>query len=224
LPLPAHSQPVLDIKDLASLALEAVDRAHRRRMDTFLRVLDARTGASGDQRRRLAAVLSSEVGEDLLADFAETIIRTPCPTVASAFALLYADFEHAIYPLSFKRGACQALRGVTDVQIEIFLELSAQPQFRDRERKTDDPYDMHFVSQVTLANSRIAAIEPDRGSQITVTLDLVQRGLLAPEPGAGIIGDENTHGPYGISNRTLQYRGLLLTAKEQMNRSSGTIL
>jgi hypothetical protein len=52
----------------------------------------------------------------MLADFAEAIIRTPCRTVASAFALLYADFDHREYARSFKRAACQALRGLMDTR------------------------------------------------------------------------------------------------------------
>ena len=92
--------------------------------------------------------------------------------------------------------------------------LSAEQQLNDA--APEDPYAMHYVARVASANPRIAVIEPDRGGQMTMTADLVQRGLLAPDSLSGRASDATTYGAYGVSDRTLRYRTLLLANRSQL--------
>ncbi len=92
-----------------------------RRADLFYRSLDATVGAVGDQRRQLENFMGSEVGRELLGDFARSLIETSSRVAVSALAILYADYTDTVYRKSFKIGACWALRGVRDDTIELFL-------------------------------------------------------------------------------------------------------
>jgi hypothetical protein len=107
----------------------AVRRAYQwvqqTRVSRFLRSIGHAEGELTDeQRAKLHVWVETDAGQELLADYAQTVLRTNSQVATVALGLLYGDPDADTYSPRFRRLACEVLDGISDDLVELFLVLA----------------------------------------------------------------------------------------------------
>jgi hypothetical protein len=122
----------------------------KKRMMRLLRTLDAQANEwSETKQKRFGRYVQSKEGQELLAEYSDTVLMTSSKIAHAALAFLYSDTENEEYSPRFKTLACSALRGCTDNLVDIFLLLISLPLHQ----RDENPYPMRFVHAVACHNN-----------------------------------------------------------------------
>lgn len=193
----------------------AVSWFRRYRARAFLKSLKHTADEfSDDKREKFEKVLRSKEGAEILAEYAETAIRTASITAIAALALLYADTENEMYSPEFKLSSALAFQGLTDSHIDAFLALSKADNFISEENLPNMPYPV-----VVASDNLVASLDdyPDHmvtaETRVSLINDLISRGLLLPDYASARLGDGGVGVTFGVGESTEKYRQLLLKAK-----------
>ena len=93
-------------------------------MRLFLRGLDDLANElPPEQQQRFEFYVNDAQSARLLADYADTVVRTRSETVIGTLAILYADYENRMMTSDFKAGAIRAFDGLPETRIDAFLRL-----------------------------------------------------------------------------------------------------
>jgi hypothetical protein len=163
------------------------------------------------QRKKLSDIISSDAGAELLAEYADSVVRTSSQTAIAGLALLYADVNEERYSRDFKASACLSLQGISENLIEIFLQLSRAPEVATP---------IEGVYPVVICNQALVDNLPELGKllakpeqRIAYVNELIRRGFFLPDYATRYGGSEVVcH--FGISDTTLKFQELLLRAKQ----------
>ncbi|HLF37376.1 MAG TPA: hypothetical protein VI520_05525 [Anaerolineales bacterium] len=186
----------------------------------FLRSLSSATQSfTSEQRQKFEQVIKSDIGSELLADYAEKVLRTSSRTAIAALALLYADVDDVTYSREFKRATMIALEGISEDRIDAFVELSQVDEFIPDKNLPNVPY------PVAVANDKlIAALSPEAREllespelRITIISDLIRRGLLMPDFASARLGDGGVGMTFGITQQTARLRSVILHARQLLS-------
>lgn len=196
----------------------AYRRIREERLRMFLRSLDHVVDElTPEDRARFEAHINSETGAKVLAEFADTAVRTRSERVIAALAILYADSDHVLFSQDFKAGAALALEGLAERTIDAFhLILDSRNTMKHR-FTTDRRYVVYYLSSVPgELPAGLADWSTDGADWVWLTSDLTSRGLLLPE----VLG--NTRAPvkdqlwscaFSVGPATQLYAGLLTKAR-----------
>ena len=191
-----------------------------KRMELFLRSLDKVTGEmTPEQRKHLEKALNSEMGQHILAEYVDSLIRTSSQTAIVAFALLYGDVENRRYSLLFKQQIALSLSGISEELVSLFLALSDSLQ----NLKKDDqgPFPVYFCGERFINDSNEAILQAHFGAPDTLTAaiyELIQRRLLIPDYASSRFGGTEWHVPFGFSESSEQFAKLLLRARRMLTQ------
>lgn len=195
-------------------ALTAYQWVKRKRMSLFLRTL-AKSEEKLDDRQKetFKRIISSEGGKELLAEYADSVIRTSSQTSIAALAILYGDVENEKYPAAFKSVAAIALEGISETAIDLFLALT-QGQRVSRLVDDEGPYKIYFCSDHLLSFfPHLSHLRGQPEETVIIVNELIRRNLLLPDrPQARIAGDDFSI-PYGLSETSQQFEKLLNSAR-----------
>ena len=167
--------------------------ARTRRIRAFILRLDAVTQEMSEADRRLLTdYVKSETGFQLLADYAEAVVRATSQTAIHALAILYSDAEDQAFTASFKAKAARAVDGIREPIIDAFLTI-----MRSRESlstaPTNGPGQVYSLRDTDPSTPTLPAELADDGETWVPSIaELVHRGLIAPDPTEGRrLGDSN---------------------------------
>ncbi len=193
------------IYDLLSYSYQS---RQRKRVDTFMKCVELRYNyMSPTDQTVLNDYIASDVGQDILAEFADSIIQTSSKTVQMALALLYCkDTEHE-FSCSERKIFVSAMIGMTDDLLNFFLEVTTL------ELQAAAPY-----RRAGIHSDNIEKFAQQGWSEEVVYVyinDLIRIHLLLPNP----VTSFGWHNPgkwglwFGITTRTLKMARLLEKAK-----------
>jgi hypothetical protein len=214
---------LLKLAPVAKYVLAAYRWARHRRIRAFIGALDAGTKRLSEEgQARFQEYLESKQGLELLADYAEAVMRSTSRVVTAALAVLYSDPDHFRFPSKFKAAAIPALEGLSDKAVDAFLLLAAE---RVRLPSVPgDAYPVHALRNSVVADSNALIAWSSDGLQWVSTLnDLIRRGLLAPDSSAGMrLGDDEQSWCvyFGFSDSSDLFAELLSTAQSYVDRES----
>lgn len=193
------------------------------RMKRFLKSLGkAAEYLTESERKRLDQIISSKKGSELLAEYADSVLRTSSKTAITALALLYADLDDERYSPDFKRRASISLDGISDHQVDFYLELLVAHDRLDDNQKSgsDRAYSLSNISEIEQHHPEIDRLEDSYEGKIALINDLTRRGMLLPKYGLRLpvlSGDEDERSPmfeFGIPQWSYKLADLLHKAKE----------
>jgi hypothetical protein len=218
----------LDISDLVSATPElaeyvpyirsifgAVKWVRNQRARHFLRSLKrVDESLPEDKRKRLHDRLKDPAAAEILADYADTVLRTASPTATAALALLYADADDEAFSPEFKQVAILALQGIRESQVDAFLDLAAVDQFITSKNQPELLYPVAIANDKLVSGLKKAStfLSPPE-VRVAVIDDLIQRGLLLPDFASARLGDGGVGKTYGIGTITRQFLDLMTKAK-----------
>jgi len=186
-----------------------------KRMELFLRSLDkVAERMTPEQRKQLEKILNSEMGQHILAEYVDSLIRTSSQTAIVAFAFLYADVENSQYSLIFKQQAALSLSGISEELVALFLALSGNLQ--DLKKDDQGPFPVYFCGEKFIRDSNDATLQAHFGIPDALTAaiyELIQRRLLIPDYASSRFGGAEWHVPFGFSKSSEQFAKLLLRAR-----------
>lgn len=184
----------------------------KKRLLRFLRTLDTQVGAwSEKDRDKFGKFVDSEIGQQLLADYSDTVLLTSSRIAQAALALLFADINNKNYTLRFKQFCCSALKGCSDQLIELFILLMELPLTRH----DSNPYPVRFVKmQDEQAQPQLFVLVDSPADLFSSVNDLIQRGLLMPDHSSGRLGGEGWSCIFGVAEGSKNYLRLLSEAKK----------
>lgn len=205
-------------------ALRGVKKA---RVHTFLRAIEsAEENLDDQQRQQLRDAAHSEEGAALLTDYAESVVRTSSGIAIAAFGLLYAHPSDEEYPRAFRRLACEALEGISDELVTLFLALLdaadhmlSQPRASTGRTHqvpggTVDVFDPFIIvlpkEDYLVERTGVDAARVYMGHQ-----HLTGRGLLLADPSTGRWGGDPSLA-FGIGEDTRRFQRLLARARDSM--------
>ena len=97
----------------------------RIRLSTFLAALETGESELGEtEKQRFRGYVGSELAQELLLDYSQTVIRTSSRVAIAALGLLFPDQIDERYPPRFRRLACEVLEGISDDDVDAFLALA----------------------------------------------------------------------------------------------------
>ena len=183
----------------------------------FLRSLSGATQTfTGKQREKFEQVIKSDIGSELLADYAEKVLRTSSRTAIAALAMLYADVDDVTFSPEFKRATMIALEGISEDLIDAFVELSQVDEFIPDENLPNVPYPVAVANDkliATLSSEAQKLLEPPV-LRIMIISDLIRRGLLMPDFGSARLSDGGVGLTFGIAEQTGNLRDVIIQARQ----------
>jgi hypothetical protein len=198
----------------AKQVVAAYKFVREKRMKRFLNTLsNAQEQLTSGERKYFGKLLESEDGQELLAEYADSVINTSSKTANIALALLYADVKTESFDESFKTLAALALRGISESAISLFIILIMN---KDLMRMDSDPpyplwtFSEKFIAEVFDVNSEFRNA-PFLYSSVS---DLIRRGLFAPDHVLGAFVEPRIIISFGITEITMSFYDLLSRAKE----------
>ena len=218
----------LDIEDVASEVTDIAEFApyvkyvvgaykwyRTWRAKRFLRALRTAADEMPEAKKKaLDRLLKSNEGGEILAQYVDSVLRTSSKTAIVALALLYADADHETYPREFKLAAALALEGISEQEVDAFLDLSQVTDFIPARNQPNPPY------PVAVANDKLIDSFPNTAeflrppaTRVAVVNDLINRGLLLPDFASARYSDGGVGPTYGVSDATRKFAGLLNAAR-----------
>ncbi|ENP0827545.1 hypothetical protein ACCI36_004777 [Vibrio parahaemolyticus] len=193
------------IYDLLSCSYQ---NRQRKRVETFMKCVELRySHMSLADQTVLNEYITSDTGQNILAEFADSITQTSSKTVQMALALLYCkDTEHE-FSDSERRVFISAMIGMTDDLLNFFLEVTTL------ELQATIPY-----RRAGIHSDNIEKFSQQGWNEEVVYVyinDLIRTHLLLPNP----VTSFGWHNPdkwglwFGITTRTLKMARLLKKAK-----------
>lgn len=180
----------------------------RGRVETFMEYVDLRySHMSPDDQKILNRYIASDIGQDILAEFADSITQTSSKTVQMALALLYCKDTDHDFSDSERKVFVSAMIGMTDDLLNFFLEvtnLKLQPAAPYKRAGIHSENVEHFLQRGW-----------DEEAVFVYINDLIRTHLLLPDP----VTSFGYHDPdkwglwFGITTRTLKMARLLAKAK-----------
>jgi hypothetical protein len=148
-------------------------------------------GLSKEKRQKFDDLVRSDLGRELLADYADAAIRSRSDTAVAALAILFGDSDNERFDTHFKGAAARALEGVDERMLTAFLVLMAN--VKELPRVPDEAYlTVALRNSVVESNVALKRWSSDGSEWVSAVQDLVSRGLLLPDVQAGMrLGDEN---------------------------------
>ena len=158
------------------------------RIRVFFRSLDGeREVMSEKEKQRFKKIIESEAGQELLADFVDTVTRTSSRLACAALALLYASNDTDRNSATFKLRACRALDGASDEMVNFLLALRSVRDLQPE--KPEDRIHRHYLNDTIVAQVEpIARLNLSDGAVVGYLSDLIRRGILLPDPKTAILG------------------------------------
>lgn len=168
------AEPIPYVKQV----MKAYKWAKRKRISIFLQSLNHATGEFPEKdRNKFEKYINSDTGQELLAEYSDTVIRTSSTIANAALGILYSDFTDSIYPANIKRIVCYALQGATDYLLEVFLVLC---QIEPTE--TNGPYPVSFLEQTEFErNTELSQTIGSAEDSFACVNDLIKRSLFLPD-------------------------------------------
>lgn len=192
----------------------------KKRIVHFLRSLDsALSGTDEREREKFEKYVFSDPGQELLADYSDTVLLTSSRIAQSALALLFADVDNAKYSEAFKRMATTSLRGCSDQLVHLFVHLLELPF----EQRNEAPYAVRFIDPADLDRfSVLHCLAATNEEAIIFTNDLIRRGMLMPDHAGGRLGGDEGDWSFvfGISNDSMTFLTLLKRAEAMLDNGS----
>lgn len=148
----------------------------RTRIIRFLRSLDQLLlDWDANKRELFEKHVSSPLGQEILAEYSDTVLLTGSRIVHATLAILYADIKDTEYSPFFKRLAVTALQGCNDHTLEVFLLLLDLPLME----KLQGPYPLRYLKSEDIARSSKLLQAADSEEQLLVIImELERRGIL----------------------------------------------
>jgi len=185
----------------------------KKRIIHFLRSLNSTLVTLDEQaRKKFKTYVFSDAGQELLADYSDTVLLTASRISQSALALLFSDTENDQFSEPFKRLASTSLRGCSDQLVEFFIQLLELPL----EERREVPYRVRFIHRGDLGRfSSLQALAATEEETVVLTNDLIRRGVLMPDHTGMRFGGEGGDWSFvfGVSNDTETFLRLLKRAK-----------
>ena len=187
----------------------------QQRVDDFLKGIDlCYETMSLDSQRKLNENIESEIGKDILADFADAILQTSSCRVRMALAILYCeDHEFQMSDIELKI-FIGAMTGITDDLIEFFLMAT------ELECQTD-----HYPYPRSAINSKNFTPFVKKGwDEETIFVyvhDLIRRRLLLPDSSnyqSQASSGEGWAVWFGITDKTRSMANLLVKAESLLSQ------
>ncbi len=201
-----------DLKDVVpyvrSIAA-AYTLVRKKRIIRFLKSIHKESNAwDAGKKKKFEAYIQSDVGTEILSDYADSVLLTNATLAHACLALLYADFEGDQYTQTLKLHIVSALRGCSNQYLRVFvhlLKIDLSPQ-------KDPPYGVRLITDGILTRApQLGAFVGDETELLTVVDDLSRRGLLLPDHAGGRAGATKPHWfyPFGVSRLTVEYLALI---------------
>lgn len=177
-------------------AVRAYQAVQAWRMRMFLRGLDDLADElPPEQQQRFEFYVNDAQSARLLADYADTVVRTSSETVIGTLAILYADYENRVMTPEFKAGAIRAFDGLSETRIDAFLQLMESCRANElRPLPESGNYRIFTIgdgSDLTLPQ-RLRQRANGGDQWVDATSDFITRGLLSPDrTPRGRLGSEN---------------------------------
>jgi hypothetical protein len=184
-----------------------------KRMKWFLKALSStQDKLTSKEKNRFEKLLESDEGQELLAEYADSVINTSSKTANIALAILFGDIKTESFEKTFKILAAPVLRGITENVVDLFLALIENKELL--EISDIPPYPIwacreDFVSQVFDVDSEFR----DASVLYSVFGELIRRGLLAPDHVLGWIADPGISIHFGITKTSMSFYHLLNRAR-----------
>jgi len=201
------------------------------RLHSFLRAVDTAEGQLDPQaRERLRDAANKLEGAELLVDYAERVVRTSSRIAITAFGLLYADPDDVVYTRGFRRLACEALEGISDDLVDLFLALLEAADFMiSRPRpSTGTSHQVPggtvdvagpFVIVLPQEDFLVERIGVEAARLYSGHQQLTGRGLILADPSSGRFGGARSLA-FGIGDDTRRFQGLLGQARDVLGRDA----
>lgn len=192
-------------------AVAAYKWVRKKRISTFIRSLDISSKEFSDkEQEKFAKYIADDYGQELLAEYSDTVLNTTSNIANSALGILYSDFGNAIYPEDIKQLVCYGLKGSTDHLLTVFILLcNIEP------KDTKGPYPVCLLTKEEYEGytALTATLSVPEDSFACVN-DLIRRGLLLPDHSTNRYGGKAWYCNFGITQKTLAIRDLLVKAKK----------
>lgn len=210
-----------DFDELAKLIpyLKVTWKAYKfvqqKRIVLFLKAMNETSGgANSKDKEKFSKYINSNLGKELLSEYADTAIRTSSIVAIAALGILYGDMDDSRYPAGFKRLACFALQGSTDHLVEAFVTLVDLPP-----SSTVGPYPIHSLSQDTLESSQeLERIIGNAEDAFAYVNDMIRRGLFLPDYAPSRSAGGGWFINFGCTEISHNLRDLVLKAKDILIR------
>ena len=198
------------VRSTYNLLLDAYKSRQVKRTEEFLRFVDLRyESMATDDQARLNEYINSEVGKEILADFADSITQTSSRRVRMATALLYCQDFELDFSKSEKITFVSAIKDLNDDMVDFFLktcQLECQT--------VDLPYPRAGIHH---NNHRLFhECGWDEEATFVYVNDLIRLRLLLPDPKSFSVAAGNSRGWavwFGVTNRSLRIASLLNKAE-----------
>ena len=209
----------------AKHVLTAYKFIRKKRFVLFLKAINAAEDELGEkERQRFAKYVNSNLGKELLSEYADTVLRTSSLTAIAALGILYADIRDSKYTPDFKRLACLAIQGSTDKLVDVFIALcSVAPE------STGGPYPVRSISQDIMgSNNELCRLIGTAEDAFAFVNELIRRGMFLPDHAPSRVGGGKWFVNFGCTDISHSLRDLMLKAKaflgkEGDNKESDTL-
>jgi hypothetical protein len=189
---------------------------HGQRFKAFLSGLNAAADdLSREDRARFESYINSELGGEVLADFAEQAVRTRSRTALAALAILYAESETSI---DRKAQTALSLEGISERSIDAFLLL-----YPLRTVLFNEALAIATLSNEVVNRQRTLMAAGWSGDIWAATIDdLLSRSLLGRDLSATgrLGGEEGWNRYFRFTADTDQYEALLSKARRHLDSQS----
>ena len=211
-----------DLKDVVPyvrMAAAAYTLVRKQRIIRFLKSIHTKSNAwDAGKKKKFEKYIQSDVGTEILSDYADSVLLTNATLAHACLALLYSDFEGHQYTQSLKLHAVSALRGCSNQSLLVFVHLLSM----DLSPQNDPPYEVRLITDGILTREpHLGAFVGDETELLTVVDDLSRRGLFLPDHAGARAGATKPHWfyPLGVSSLTVEYLALIGQAETLLTDS-----
>ncbi len=171
---------------------------------------------STKERKKFEKYINSPIGQKLLAEYSDSVLRTSSETAIAALGILYADTNNTNYDEDFKRFACFALQGGTEGLIEAFLVLSEiEPETKG------GPYPVCALTQEVYENNdNINSVIESAEDAFAFIHELIRRGCFLPDHFTSRMHGDQWFVHFGVTETSIELSNLLLKAKSFLHASA----
>jgi hypothetical protein len=207
------------VSRFGTLAASGYQRLQFERFQTFLRTIGSTSDEmSEEERLRFESYVNSKDGQNWLADFAAQAVRTRSQTAIAALAVLFADPIQEGFSDEFKADAAQALDGLSDKAIYVFLVLCAL-------QSTLEPSGpvVRLDSEIVANTPALRELQYSLNTWVVLIDELERRGILGADFSGGMrLGSETAawERRFRFSEESELYRRLLRRARSALGLPS----
>ncbi|WP_438463468.1 hypothetical protein [Marinomonas sp. PE14-40] len=194
------------------LMKKTIYKVQKKRLKKFLRCVDLRYEyMTLLEQAELNKKINTEEGQEILANFAESILKTTSDRVCMATALLYCEDRDFNFDDTEKITLISAMKELNDDILDFFLETA---NLSRQEVRT--PYPRAGINKQNF--ERFSKKRWDKEAVFVYVNDLIRLRLLLPDPassvGAGEGSGQDWSASFGITNRSLKMISLFRKSEE----------